>query len=280
MISPELIRLIEKHSPMPIPDDWVEQVDLNDHLGIFGEMAYELLQEYHAQFGVSLDGFDFDNHFPRDDMGLSGALPWLMPRLYRPLTIGDLQAGIERGYLGEKPVAPVERTPAEEQRVEDAVFRLKNRLLFKPYFIVTAAMAAAGAALVWGMVKYNLEIDRKWLVAGILLPLALLWIFVLPRLALLTKPRWMEDDKYGRLHGGVVVVMMIVVPIVLPSIQLFKYLDGGKVKLLIWAVVLFVAGIFSFLAFIHTYPFNSHNLKEFAREKGIDISMLWFDRGL
>lgn len=281
MIAPELIKLIEAYSPMPLPEGDPAEIDLYDHLGIYGDDADELLNEYRKRFGVSLAGFDFASHFPGEgEEALPGAmrsLPWMKVHDYEPLTLGDLQRGIERKYLGADPAtvatmhAPL--TPEEERQVETAEFRLKNRLIYKPFFIITLLAMGGSALFVYLAVEIGWVLDTWFLPLLVVHPVSM-WIFVTPKISLLRKSRWMEDPYYGRLQGGAMTILSFGLPVMAPTFMLYKYFDGGGSGLLMWTAIVFLGGLFAFLAFIHTYPFDARKLKAFARDKGIDITAL------
>lgn len=279
MIDPDLIKLIEKYTALPLFDGNPAELELYDNLGICGNNAGELMEEYSKTFGVSLMGFDIVNHFPNEgyETPPGSILPWMKIEDFAPLTIGELQKGIERKYLGldtataEAKHAPP--SPEEEQQIEDTIFRLKNRLIYKPFFIITAMSMAGSALFCWLSVNMGYILD-SWFLPLLLIHPVTLWIFVSPRFSLLQLSGWMHDSSYNRLQGGAYVIMTFGLPVIVPSLLLLKYFESGRNSLMTWAIITFLTGLFAFLAFIHTYPFNPQKLKEYARDKGIDIKVL------
>lgn len=195
MIDPDLIKLIEKYTALPLFDGNPAELELYDNLGICGNNAGELMEEYSKTFGVSLMGFDIVNHFPNEgyETPPGSILPWMKIEDFAPLTIGELQKGIERKYLGldtataEAKHAPP--SPEEEQQIEDTIFRLKNRLIYKPFFIITAMSMAGSALFCWLSVNMGYILD-SWFLPLLLIHPVTLWIFVSPRFSLLQLPDW------------------------------------------------------------------------------------------
>ena len=281
MIDPEPIKLIERYTSLPLDGDDPAELDLYDHLGIRGDDADEMLDEYRGRFGVSLVGFERASHFPNEGEdivpGAMRRLPWMKTQSYLPLTIGDLQRGIELKYLGDDPatVATMHSplAPEEEQAVEDAVFRLKNRLIYKPFFIITVISMAGSGLFCWLSVRMGYLLD-SWFLPLLIIHPVLMWIFITPRISLLRLSAWMEDPKYHRLQGGACAVLSFVLPVMIPAFVLYKYFETGNGSFLTWAIICFAGGLLAFLAFIHTYPFDPRKLKEYARDKGIDVKAL------
>lgn len=283
MINPELIKLIEEYAPAGLPEGDPAEVSLYHDLGIDGDEADELLNKYRRMFGVSLVGFVFDDHFPGEgDTVLPSVLtrlPWMKPGEYLPLTVADLQMGIESGYLGTDPATVAKMhlplTPEEEQQVESAVFRLKNRLIYLPFLVVVSCSVGLGAISYWWLVPriddLSGETAALMLLSPWLISLIALWLFVTPRYSLLKFPAWKEKPGYHRTWGGYVALPSFLLPVMVPILLLYNYFETGRSSFLLWAIVVFVCGLIAFLAFIHTYPFEPQKLKRFARNKGIDI---------
>jgi hypothetical protein len=256
--------------------------DLYEDLGIWGDDAAELLEKYRETFGVSLIGFDFGEHFPGEGVPLSSPFSWNKPRGYLPLTVADLQRGIEQKYLGRDPAtvetmhAPL--APGEEDRVEAAVYRLKNRLMFRPFFFIALLSVALNALCLWVLVSI---VDRgagevyHWLTAIVVIgvvPWIAMEAFVGTRCRLLKFPRGTE--VWYRAWGAWKMIVSVILPVMIPTWLIFRYLEDYRGRLLVWAAVFFAGGLLAFLAFIHTYPFDARKLKEYARGKGIDIRAL------
>jgi hypothetical protein len=263
-------------------EEIVPESDLYEDLGIWGDDAVELLEKYRERFGVSLIGFDFGEHFPGEGVPLSSPFSWNKPRSYLPLTVADLQRGIERKYLGLDPTtvetihAPL--GPEEEAQVDAAEYRLKNRLLFRPFFFIVLLSVALNALSLWGLIVIvgpGAGKMYEWLVIVVvsgIVPWIAMEAFVGTRCRLLKFPQGTE--VWYRAWSAWKMIVSVILPVMLPTWMMFWYLDDGRSKLLVWAGVFFVGGLLAFLAFIHTYPFDARKLREYAREKGIDIRAL------
>jgi hypothetical protein len=80
----------------------IEDMGLYHDLDIYGDDADELLTKYSKMFNVSLEGFRFSDFFPNEGSTLGEIWRFITLRpkkIYKRLTIGDLQNGIKTGHL-------------------------------------------------------------------------------------------------------------------------------------------------------------------------------------
>lgn len=74
-------------------------------LGIYGDDAWELLEEIHNRFGTRFEGFDGPTYFP-EEMGTAGKwIAWLFgkPEPWKPVTFGHLFKVVEAGRWFDPP---------------------------------------------------------------------------------------------------------------------------------------------------------------------------------
>lgn len=96
-MTPSLLTLLSDYNCSDGPV--TPQSELFADLGIWGDDAVELLEKYSEQFGVSLEEFPFTEYFPCEGDQLRWRWPWQKRRTFRPLTVADLERGIEQGRL-------------------------------------------------------------------------------------------------------------------------------------------------------------------------------------
>jgi len=83
--------------------NFTKETELRKDLKLWGDDAAEFLAAYGKEFNVALSQFNFDRYFPPEgDFIMPAVIRALrlkeQPK-YSPLTIGDLEEGINRGKL-------------------------------------------------------------------------------------------------------------------------------------------------------------------------------------
>lgn len=166
--------------------------------------------------------------------------------------------------------------PHTSQQIEDAIFRLKNRLIYKPFIILAPVLVGINLGAWWlasfiGNQREDWYYFILWFGVGTQVPMLAMWRWLNPRLELLQYPYW--TVVWDRAWYAWQALLSMSWPVSAPSLIMFWYWDdGGGENLPWWAAGVFVSGLFAFFLFIHTYPFDLEKLHAFAREKGVDIS--------
>lgn len=96
-IDMNLIKLIEEYAGSLEAFSDIEGVGLYHDLSIYGDDADELLSKYSSLFNVSMDEFHFDDYFPEEGDPIFGLMKGFFTgkeKMYKRLTVGDLQEGI------------------------------------------------------------------------------------------------------------------------------------------------------------------------------------------
>lgn len=104
MIENDLIVLIEEYTGHLVTDN-IENLCVYHDLNIYGDDADELLSKYAKTFAVSLNDFHFTDYFPNEGDSIIETLKSLFTgkkQNYKPLTLGDLQKGIENKELNDR----------------------------------------------------------------------------------------------------------------------------------------------------------------------------------
>ena len=97
-IHPELLHIIEDCYGSLKRFDNIGDLSLYHDLSIYGDDADELLVEYARKFNVAFSDFKWTDYFPNEGFSTSIFDP-IRKKKYKPLTISDLQRGIEAGKL-------------------------------------------------------------------------------------------------------------------------------------------------------------------------------------
>ncbi len=73
--------------------------DLREDLGLWGDDAYEFLENFIAEFNLEVGSFIFSDYFEREGIDLSELLFWKKRREKKRLTLQDLCLAMDNGSL-------------------------------------------------------------------------------------------------------------------------------------------------------------------------------------
>lgn len=73
--------------------------DLREDLGLWGDDAYEFLENFIAEFNLEVGSFVFSDYFEREGLNLSELLFWKKRKEKKRLTLLHLQQAMDNGIL-------------------------------------------------------------------------------------------------------------------------------------------------------------------------------------